>query len=79
MVDPLTVADVRRAAFELCEFFEDVRDLPNDSRDVERFKAGQRYAAKRIRQGLGTWLTDEENKRSAERRAEKERLLGGVL
>jgi hypothetical protein len=63
--EALTVADVRQAAFELCEFIEDIADKPTDLREVERFKAGQRYAAKWIRNGLGTWLADEENRRKA--------------
>lgn len=58
-----TADEVRRAAFELCEFIEDIKDKPTDSQEVERFKAGQRYAAKSIRRGLGIWFVDEENSR----------------
>lgn len=57
--------EVSHVAFELCEFIEDIADKPTDSQEVERFKAGQRYAAKSIRKSLGIWLTDEENRRKA--------------
>src|SRR6188768_784366 len=62
---PITAREVSRAAFELCEFLEDIKDKPNESPATERFKAGQRYAAKSIRKSLGIWLTDEENSRPA--------------
>ena len=58
-----TADEVRLAAFELCEFIEEIKDKPTDSQEVERFKAGQRYAAKSIRKGLGIWFVDEENSR----------------
>ncbi|MDQ5959014.1 MAG: hypothetical protein QG592_92, partial [Pseudomonadota bacterium] len=60
-----TADAVRRSAFELCEFIEDIKDKPTDSQEVERFKAGQRYAAKSIRKGLGIWFIDEENRHKA--------------
>lgn len=60
---PLTADEVRQAAFELCEWIEDIEDKPTDTSDVTRFKAGQRYAAKVIRRGIGTWFIDEENRR----------------
>lgn len=59
----VTAREVARAAFEVCEFFEDIADKPDDTKEVERFKAGQRYAAKSIRKTLGAWLTDEEIRR----------------
>lgn len=63
--EALTADEVRRAAFELCEFIEDIVDKPTDTPEAARFKAGQRYAAKTIRKGLGIWFVDEENRRKA--------------
>lgn len=59
----VTAREVSHAAFELCEFIEDIQDKKTDSLEVRQFKRGQRYAAKSIRKGLGVWLTDEENNR----------------
>lgn len=55
--------EVARQVFAVCEDFEATPDAASDSQEVERFKAGQRFAAKRIRNAIGTWLTDEENTR----------------
>jgi hypothetical protein len=54
-----TARDVLKNAFALCEWIEDVPDGAKDSQEVERFKAGQRSAAKWIRNGIGTWFQDE--------------------
>jgi len=59
----ITAREVARQAFALCEWFEDLPDGAQDSQEEARFKAGQRFSAKRIRNGIGTWLTDEENAR----------------
>lgn len=52
--------EVARQVFEVCEDYEATPETPGDSQEVERFKAGVRFAAKRIRGAIGTWLTDEE-------------------
>jgi hypothetical protein len=57
---PLTPRDVARQVFALCEQFEDLQDSPADSFGVQRHIAGQRYAAKRIRNAIGDWLTEQE-------------------
>ncbi len=62
---PVPAREVARQVFALCEQFEDLPDGAQDSQEVERFRAGQRFAAKRIRNAIGTWLTDEENTRRA--------------
>ena len=59
----ITAREVARQVFALCEWFEDLPDGEQDSQEEARFKAGQRFSAKRIRNGIGTWLTDEENAR----------------
>ena len=55
---------VVRQMFALCEWFENLPDGALDSQEVERFKAGQRFAAKSIRTAIGTWFTDEGNARA---------------
>jgi len=52
--------EVARQVFEVCEDYEATPETPGDSQEVEPFKAGVRFAAKRIRGAIGTWLTDEE-------------------
>lgn len=59
----ITAREVARQVFALCEWFEDLQDGVQDSQEEARFKSGQRFSAKRIRNGIGTWLTDEENAR----------------
>jgi hypothetical protein len=61
----LTPRRVAREVFAVCEQFEELSDDAQDSQEVERFKAGQRFAAKRIRTAIGIWLTDEEGTPSA--------------
>ncbi len=58
---PVPAREVARQVFSVCEQIENLPDGAQDSQEVERFKAGQRFAAKRIRNAIGTWLTDEEN------------------
>jgi len=64
-VGPVPARELARQVFALCEWFEELPDGAQDSQEVECFKAGQRFAAKRIRNTIGTWLTDEENTRRA--------------
>lgn len=47
-----------RAVFELCEATEDMPDSPADDYGLQRFRAGQRFEAKRLRRGIGTWYQD---------------------
>ena len=63
VANAVTARELARQVFALCEWFEDLPDGAMDSQEVERFKAGQRFAAKRIRNAIGTWLTDEEGAR----------------
>ena len=63
--EPVTAREVAQQVFALCEHIESLPESPADSFALERFSAGQRFAAKQIRRGIGTWLTDEENVRGA--------------
>jgi hypothetical protein len=58
--EAITARDVARKTFAECESVEDTDTLPKDSQEVERFKAGARYAAKKIRNEVGNWLTSKE-------------------
>lgn len=64
-VAPITAREVAAQVFALCEHIEGKPDSSADSFGLERFTAGERFAAKTIRHGIGTWLTDEENTRAA--------------
>lgn len=56
----ITPREVAHQVFEVCEDFEATPESPGDSQEVERFKAGVRFASKRIRNAIGDWLTEEE-------------------
>ena len=59
---PLTITprEVVRQVFEVCEDFEATPESPGDTKEVERFKSGVRFASNRIRNAIGDWLTEEE-------------------
>jgi hypothetical protein len=53
---------VLQNVFAVCEAIEDAADdKPGDTPEVERFKAGSRFAGKRIRNAVGNWFQDEVN------------------
>ncbi len=64
-VPAVPAREVARQVFALCEATEDVPASAADSFGLERFKAGQRFEAKRIRRTIGDWLTTEEHLRAA--------------
>lgn len=50
--------ELLRNIFELCEATEDLdTNMPND------FLRGRQFEAKRIRNAIGNWFQDEENRR----------------
>ena len=61
----VSVKELADQVFALCESIEEMPDSAADSFALERFTAGQRFAAKQIRRGIGTWLVDERNIRRA--------------
>lgn len=67
--------EVARQVFSLCEQFEGLPAFASDSREIERFKAGQRFAAKRIRNAIGNWVTHEDRQARLDAAADHEPQL----
>lgn len=57
-----TAREVARQTFALCEWMEETPHAPPTDDLSRQFQAGKAFAAKHIRNGVGNWLTDEENR-----------------